>query len=324
MTFVRAMRRLKDFPWIRACGRTALSAVLLSALSACAFVRSPSTYFPDRGSIPVGGTVVVKDEANAYALAQAYNVSMRDLIVLNELPAPYNLKPGQTLTLPAGGMGPAGEAFPPLASPMEPVQKTALAPIVPPGVSSQSLEPLAPPPPPSPAEPEKIVPSVEPPQVLQPLVRQETQKQVVATTAAAPAALERSSVSEGSVLMKWPVQGPILSTVGAKSSGLNNDGVNIGAPKGSPVVAAASGTVVYAGDDMKGFGHLVLIRHEGDLVTAYAHLDRVLVKKDSVLRQGDMIGTVGKTGNVSSPQLHFEIREGGKPVNPSKRIDSDL
>jgi septal ring factor EnvC (AmiA/AmiB activator) len=117
--------------------------------------------------------------------------------------------------------------------------------------------------------------------------------------------------------MIWPVQGPVLSAFGAKGQGINNDGVNIGAPKGSPVVASAPGTVVYSGDEMKGFGKLILIRHEGGWVTAYAYLDRVLVGKDAVVAQGDEIGTVGKSGSISSPQLHFEVRQGGKPVDPN-------
>ncbi len=120
--------------------------------------------------------------------------------------------------------------------------------------------------------------------------------------------------------MVWPVQGPVLSGFGPKGQGVNNDGVNIGAPKGAPVVASAAGNVVYAGDDMKGFGNLILIRHEGGWVTAYAHLDRVLVAKDSVVAQGDMIGTVGKTGNITSPQLHFEVRHNGKVVDPKGLI----
>jgi murein DD-endopeptidase MepM/ murein hydrolase activator NlpD len=117
--------------------------------------------------------------------------------------------------------------------------------------------------------------------------------------------------------MVWPVQGPVLSGYGPKGQGVNNDGVNIGAPKGAPVVAAANGIIVYAGNEMKGFGNLVLIRHEGGWVTAYAYLDRVLVNKDAVVAQGDMIGTVGRSGNISSPQLHFETRHEGKAVDPN-------
>ena len=122
--------------------------------------------------------------------------------------------------------------------------------------------------------------------------------------------------------MVWPVQGPVLSPFGLKGSGLNNDGINIGAPKGAPIVASAGGIVVYAGNEMKGFGNLILIRHEEGWVTAYAHLDRMLVSKDAVVAQGDMIGTVGKTGNVASPQLHFETRLKDKPVDPATVIKS--
>ena len=132
--------------------------------------------------------------------------------------------------------------------------------------------------------------------------------------------MEQSEASQAvstSVNFAWPVQGPVLSGFGPKGQGLSNDGVNIGAPKGAPVVAAANGIVVYSGNEMKGFGNLILIRHQDGWVTAYAHLDRSLVNKDAVVAQGDMIGTVGKTGNVSSPQLHFETRYNGKPVDPA-------
>ena len=99
-------------------------------------------------------------------------------------------------------------------------------------------------------------------------------------------------------------------------------GVNIGAPKGSPVVASAGGIVVYAGNEMKGFGNLILVRHPGGWVTAYAHLDRVLVSKDAVVASGDMIGTVGKTGTATSSQVHFEIRHNSKPVDPTTLVKS--
>jgi len=112
---------------------------------------------------------------------------------------------------------------------------------------------------------------------------------------------EAAPPPEPPVAFVWPVQGPVLSGYGPKGQGLNNDGVNIGAPKGAPVVAAASGIVVYAGNEMKGFGNLVLIRHQGGWITAYAHLDRVLVNKDAVVAQGDMIGTVGNPAASPHP-----------------------
>lgn len=109
---------------------------------------------------------------------------------------------------------------------------------------------------------------------------------------------------------------PSFLLFGPKGKGLDNDGLNIAAPKGSPVKAAEGGMVAYAGNEMKGFGNLVLIRHEGGWVTAYAHLERLVVAKDTIVAKGDMIGTVGTTGGVTSPQLHFETRQRGKPVDP--------
>ncbi len=117
-----------------------------------------------------------------------------------------------------------------------------------------------------------------------------------------------------------PVQGPIVSTYGPKSGGLYNEGVNIAAPKGAPVRAAQSGTVVYVGDAVDGYGNLVLIKHAGGYITAYAHMDKILVKDHQQVQQGQVIGTVGTTGNVSRAQLHFEIRKGRDSINPMKYI----
>lgn len=134
----------------------------------------------------------------------------------------------------------------------------------------------------------------------------------------APAPTEKTaSAASGEIpVFGWPVRGTVISAFGPKGQGLDNDGINIAAPKGAPVKAADGGMVAYAGNDMKGFGNLVLIRHEGGWVTAYAHLDRVVVAKDSIVAKGDMIGSVGTTGGVASPQLHFEARQDGKPVDP--------
>jgi murein DD-endopeptidase MepM/ murein hydrolase activator NlpD len=115
-----------------------------------------------------------------------------------------------------------------------------------------------------------------------------------------------------------PTQGRIISTFGSKSNGLHNDGINIAAKRGSPVKAAENGKVVYASDKIKGLGNIVLIKHSGGWVTAYAHLDKNLVDKGQNVQKGTTIGTVGKTGSVHSPQLHFEVRKNTKPVNPQK------
>ncbi|MCB1557767.1 MAG: peptidoglycan DD-metalloendopeptidase family protein [Alphaproteobacteria bacterium] len=119
-----------------------------------------------------------------------------------------------------------------------------------------------------------------------------------------------------------PVSGKIVSSYGPKKDGLHNDGINIKAPKGTAVRAAENGSVVYSGSEIEGYGNLILVRHSGGYVTAYAHLDKMLVKKGDVLKRGQSLGTVGTTGYVDSPQLHFEIRKGKKALNPSMMIYS--
>jgi len=119
-----------------------------------------------------------------------------------------------------------------------------------------------------------------------------------------------------------PVGGKIISGYGAKAGGLHNDGVNIKAPQGTPVKAAENGVVVYAGNELKGTGNLVLLRHEGRWMTAYAHLDGIKVKRGDVIRRGQAIGTVGSTGSVDSPQLHFEVRRGTEAINPVRYLES--
>ena len=118
----------------------------------------------------------------------------------------------------------------------------------------------------------------------------------------------------------WPVQGKVISKFGATSDGLRNDGINIAAPAGAPVMAAADGTVAYAGNQLRGFGNLVLIRHANGLISAYAHNQSLLVKKGDKVKRGAVIARVGSTGNVSKPQLHFEIRKGEDPVDPMKYL----
>ncbi len=115
---------------------------------------------------------------------------------------------------------------------------------------------------------------------------------------------------------QWPVRGKIISAFGPKKNGLHNDGINIKAPKGTPVRAAENGVVVYAGNELKGSGNLVLIRHSGGWLSAYAHMQKILITKGQEVKHGQTIGTVGKTGSVSTPQLHFEIRRGTAPLNP--------
>lgn len=114
----------------------------------------------------------------------------------------------------------------------------------------------------------------------------------------------------------WPVNGKVVSNFGTVGKGLRNDGINIKAALGTNVKAADKGVVAYAGNELKGFGNLVLIKHSDGYITAYAHIDKLYVKKGQTVIRGEKIATVGNTGSVKTPQLHFEVRAGKKAVNP--------
>ena len=114
----------------------------------------------------------------------------------------------------------------------------------------------------------------------------------------------------------WPIEGRLLSEFGAKGGGLYNDGINIAGRTGASVRAAESGVVAYAGNEVRGFGNMLLIKHDGGWVTAYAHNDALLVERGDRVQRGQVIARVGSTGSVDQPQLHFELRKGKKAVDP--------
>jgi murein DD-endopeptidase MepM/ murein hydrolase activator NlpD len=130
--------------------------------------------------------------------------------------------------------------------------------------------------------------------------------------------------TRGSGRFAWPVRGQVVSTFGRKGGGLVNDGVNIAAPLGTPIRAAHAGTVVYVGNEVRGFGNLILIRDGSGLVTAYAHADAVAVRQGQTVREGEVIGRVGRTGAVSTPQLHFQVRRDGRPVDPMRYLGGQV
>ncbi len=120
---------------------------------------------------------------------------------------------------------------------------------------------------------------------------------------------------------RWPVKGKVISEFGAKPNGLKNEGINISVPEGTSVRAAGDGVVAYSGNELKGYGNLVLIRHTGGWVTAYAHAKELFVKRGDTVKRGDVIAKAGQTGSVSSPQLHFEVRKGAVAMDPLKYLD---
>ena len=120
---------------------------------------------------------------------------------------------------------------------------------------------------------------------------------------------------------RWPVRGRVITAFGPKPSGQQNDGINVAVPEGTPIKAAEDGVVAYAGNELKSYGNLVLVRHSNGYVTAYAHASEIMVKRDDHVKRGQIIGKAGQTGSVAAPQLHFEIRKGSTPIDPMPFLD---
>ncbi len=119
---------------------------------------------------------------------------------------------------------------------------------------------------------------------------------------------------------RWPVRGRVIAGFGPKPNGQQNDGINLAVPEGTPIKSAEDGVVAYAGNELKGYGNLILIRHSNGFVSAYAHGSELLVKRGDTIKRGQIIARAGQTGNVTSPQLHFEIRKGSTPVDPTQYL----
>lgn len=243
-------------------------------------------------------TVVAGD--TLYSLSRKYSVPVNDLAVMNNISAPFALSVGQKLKVPD------------LAS--APVRAVASAPAVksaPVATHAQSKY-GTPPATPKVAEktnvPKSIAKGAQPVKHTQQKISSDPNKKL-------PSIAARSSSK-----FSWPVRGKILSHYGAKSGGLFNDGINIGASRGTAVKAAENGVVAYAGNEVKGMGNLVIIQHSGGWMTVYAHMDSMSVRRGARVSVGQKIGTVGATGKVDQSQLHFEIRKGTKAYNPSSYL----
>jgi murein DD-endopeptidase MepM/ murein hydrolase activator NlpD len=134
--------------------------------------------------------------------------------------------------------------------------------------------------------------------------------------AAEPAKAADATATGALPTFRWPVRGKVITSYGAKTNGKSNDGINLAVPEGTPVKAAEDGVVAYSGNELKGYGNLVLVRHSNGYVTAYAHASELMVKRGDTIKRGQIIAKSGQSGEVGSPQLHFEIRKGSSPVDP--------
>jgi len=138
---------------------------------------------------------------------------------------------------------------------------------------------------------------------------------------AEPAAPAAAPVPSRGGHFPWPVRGRVLASYGVAADGTHNDGINIAAARGTPVASVESGIVAYSGNELRGYGNLVLVKHTNGWISAYAHCDEILVRKGDPVYRGQTIAKVGTTGGVAEPQLHFELRQGKRPVDPRGFLD---
>ena len=266
--------------------------------------------------VPLPRRHVVARKETVYGISRRYGVPLRGVIDANGLKPPYALRIGQQLLIPVqrDHVVAKGETVYSISRRY--------------GVELGELVRLNRIPPPYTIKPAQrlVLPDSRPPApviapVIAPPKASPAGKTLVAVrpARAAPAAVPRPPPRAGNKF-HWPVKGRVIMGYGPKANGLHNDGINIKAPRGAPVRAADNGVVAYAGNELRGFGNLVLIKHAGGWVTAYAHTDQVVVRRGDKVRRGQTIGRVGSTGNVASPQLHFEVRKGTQAVDPTRLL----
>ena len=250
--------------------------------------------------IPNTAFHIVKAQDTAYSISRKYNVNLNSLVKLNKLTEPYILTIGQKILLPATNVDIVQEQIKYVvkdketAKTVKPSEKEEIKEVTKIRVAQkQKIE----------EKPTEIKTTTE-------LEKQEIIKNIIVKPA--PLTSKR---------FLWPLNGKVISQYGIKNNGKRNDGINISAKLGSPVVAAENGIVAYAGNELKGLGNLVIIKHDKDYMTIYAHNETILVKKGDNVKRGDNIATVGKTGRVTTPQLHFEIREKTKSIDPSDVLE---
>ncbi len=247
------------------------------------------------------GRYTMKPGDSLYAIARRHKVTLNELQRVNGISDPTKVRAGTVLHVPGAGESPAEPAAPPLASTPPPATAPRVVHQGPatagqPRVLNSPVNAGAEPAPETarPAEPMRVA------------SRGDT-----ATDAAAA----------GPARFRWPVTGRVIAGFGKRPDGTHNDGINLAVPQGTQIHAAESGRVAYAGNELKGYGNLILIRHDNGWVSAYAHNEELLVKRDDVVRRGQVIARAGKTGTVDQPQVHFELRQGAKPVDPLPHLE---
>ncbi len=236
-------------------------------------------------SAPMSNIHVVNPGDTLSNVARRNHITATQLAAANNLPPTAQLKIGAKIKVPGGQVAAA-----PVAAPVE--QKQAM---VAPAVTTKPV----------------AVATAEP-----------VQRAALANEKTAPDVAESpvktADATNALPTFRWPARGRVVTNYGAKTNGKQNDGINIAVPEGTPVKAAEDGVVAYSGNELKGYGNLILVRHSNGYVTAYAHASELMVKRGDSIKRGQIIAKSGQTGEVSSPQLHFEIRKGSTAVDPTQ------
>jgi murein DD-endopeptidase MepM/ murein hydrolase activator NlpD len=227
------------------------------------------------------GVHVVAAGETLTKIAHQYGKSVADIAKANNILPYAKVGIGDRIIIPGARISSAAPEAEPAAAPTKPAANKALASAAP--AQSASL----------------VTPATETPS---------TDTTAKATAEATPG-------------FRWPVRGRIIAGFGPKPNGQQNDGIDVSVPENTPIKAAEDGVVAYAGNELKGYGNLVLVRHPNGYVTAYAHAKELLVKRGDQIKRGEVIAKSGQSGNVDAPQLHFEVRKGSAPVDPMQFLN---
>ena len=271
-----------------------------------------------RLQIPVSGVITVSEGDDLFAIATRYQVTPQSIINDNQLVPPFTVRPGEQLNLS------------PARYHMVTVQDSLYSLSQRYAVSEEQIASLNELPKPYQLSvgmrlllPDQLDFSVlDIAGIDIETVPANARLAPVKAVQSAPKAPPKSFVAPalGNAGFIWPVKGEVVAEFGPMARGVHNDGINIQADEGEIIVTSAPGTVAFVGTGLKSFGNLILIKHEGGYITAYAHLSEIKVKEGDVVGAGMTIGQVGSTGRVDSPQLHFEIRQSRTPINPREMI----
>jgi murein DD-endopeptidase MepM/ murein hydrolase activator NlpD len=289
----------------------------LPAAPAAVAMGAPTTI---NSALPVNSAVPMAQAANGngfthtiaggeslYTIARKYDVTTQAIVIANGLSSPDKIVVGQKVIIPGrSDLNPTASAAPTqLASAPAPLGQTL--PSTRPTTLATPVQQAAAP-----------APTATPTQAPAPVVGGQHDAPIAAAKPAPAPTPAAEPAMSGSDKFRWPVSGRVITDFAAS----RGTGINIDVPEGSTVKAAENGTVIYVGSGVEGYGNLILVRHPNGYVSAYAHLKDMTVPKGAVVNRGDNIGTVGQTGSVTKPQLHFELRKGATPVDPMPLLSS--